>query len=588
MDGELSDWLADTYGIEDSDLSPTVRFGFDTALLMAFACMQGRQLHELWSSSPGENPKVLSNALLDDISDEKTAIERCHDLLEQGYQTIKIKVGRGPSPEQEAKVISNISRTLGDRLRIRLDANRAWDIDQALRFAEHLSCPNLEYIEEPVTRVNDIVAFCEKTQLPVALDESIASSRKPTDVAELLKLCPGVVSCVLKPSCMGSVDRLVHTMKTCVSLNRQTVISSAFESPVGISFLCELAAIANAITQQSNGIQKHPLSHGLGTVEWFQDVEGDGLTNPDIMLGASWQMLLSQSEAFKPASDRVKEVALKKSVVTEDGEYVFHYHQVKNSPDGPMVLFLHGFLGNSDDWLPIMHYLSSKFVCVAVDLPGHGETQLHPHKAHSDAGMYDFERVSCALCAFVKHFGRTPHAIIGYSLGGRLAQHMALHMDCPKLIVISGTSGMDNPNDRTARLQQDMEMAEVLTSSLSYERFLKRWYEGSALWTQLRQHHPMYMHLLQRRQRGARPEELAKALVGMSTGKMEPLTRSLVASMTDVMYVFGQKDAKFCGLMESLDRRWGNRFVFLPFTFRGHGLLVESGLRLSTTISGFL
>ena len=570
-------------------MSPTVRFGFDTALLMAFSCMQGRPLHKLWSPSPeADHPEVVSNALLEDISNAETAIERCRDLLEQGYQTVKIKVGRGQSPEQEANVISSISKAFGDRLSIRLDANRAWDIDHALRFAEHLSCPNLEYIEEPVNRVNDIAVFCEKTQLPVALDESIASSRGPADVAELLKHCPGVVSCVLKPSCMGSIDRLVHIMKICVSLNRKTVISSAFETPVGISFLCELAAISNAVTQQRNGIQKHPARHGLGTVDWFQNVEGDCFRKPSIMLEASWQILLAQAKAFKPESDRVEEMALQKSVATEDGVYVFHYCQVKNSIDDPVVLFLHGFLGNSNDWLPIMHHLSSQCVCVAVDLPGHGSTQLQPGEAHADEDMYDFERVSAALCAFAKQFDRTPHAIVGYSLGGRLAQHMALHMDCPKLIVISGTSGIENPDTRAARLQQDMETAGILTSSLPYERFLKRWYEGSALWAQLRQRHPMYLHVLQRRQRGARPEELAKALVGMSTGKMEPLIRSLVASMTDVMYVFGAEDAKFCGLMECLDRRWNNRFVFLPFSSRGHGLLVESGLRLSTTISGFL
>lgn len=42
----------------------------------------------------------------------------------------------------------------------------------------------------------------------------------------------------------------------------------------------------------------------------------------------------------------------------------------------PAVLFLHGFMGSADDWIPLMRALATTHHCVAVDLPGHGKSRL--------------------------------------------------------------------------------------------------------------------------------------------------------------------------------------------------------------------
>lgn len=55
---------------------------------------------------------------------------------------------------------------------------------------------------------------------------------------------------------------------------------------------------------------------------------------------------------------------------------------------GPVFVFLHGFLGDKEDWLPIMRALALTHHCVALDLPGHGRTSLIPAGAHACAVAY--------------------------------------------------------------------------------------------------------------------------------------------------------------------------------------------------------
>ena len=53
----------------------------------------------------------------------------------------------------------------------------------------------------------------------------------------------------------------------------------------------------------------------------------------------------------------------------------------------PLLLFLHGFLGAAEDWQPVMQALCTRCRCLALDLPGHGQTRVRP--GHSGAGMRD-------------------------------------------------------------------------------------------------------------------------------------------------------------------------------------------------------
>ena len=48
-----------------------------------------------------------------------------------------------------------------------------------------------------------------------------------------------------------------------------------------------------------------------------------------------------------------------------------------------VCIFLHGFLGDKEDWQPIMRALALTHHCIALDLPGHGRTVVTPEGAHA-------------------------------------------------------------------------------------------------------------------------------------------------------------------------------------------------------------
>ena len=181
-------------------------------------------------------------------------------LYRRGFRTFKVKVGRGDS-DSEASVAASIA-ALGEDVKIRIDSNRAWHLVEAVSFARQLLtvCGRLgrqndavAYFEEPLSDPTQLARFVADTGIRVALDESIREARG-TDVLD-----PGhVVAAVLKPSLGG----WTHTEQI-ISLAKERgidcVISSSFESGVGLAVL---ARLASNLTGSSVPV-------GLGTYDWI-------------------------------------------------------------------------------------------------------------------------------------------------------------------------------------------------------------------------------------------------------------------------------------------------------------------------------
>ena len=100
------------------------------------------------------------------------------------------------------------------------------------------------------------------------------------------------------------------------------------------------------------------------------------------------------------------------------------HFQVNES--SPTPLFLHGFLGTGQDWLPFMRVLSSSFRCIAVDLPGHGLTKVNnQHGTIGDINI-SMKLVSDALLKLFDKLRITNVVPIGYSMGARIALYLSL------------------------------------------------------------------------------------------------------------------------------------------------------------------
>ncbi|MBF0475720.1 MAG: o-succinylbenzoate synthase [Deltaproteobacteria bacterium] len=251
LDGAFEDWLGRL------NLAPSVRFGVELAGLNLLAGIEDRPLYDFFSTPL--HRAILINGLLTGPMAEVTA--QAEQLRAEGYRVVKLKVGRQPLPVDVATVRA-VSRVLGDGVKLRLDANRTWSLSEAVDFGRSLDLGQIEYIEEPVKRPDQVTPFFQQTGIAVALDESLTEltgSGSP--------LPKGVRSLILKPSLLGGIEKTAWYARMAKLLGLVPVLSSAFDSGVSLSALAQLAA---ALTPPD-------VAMGLDTYKWLKE---DLLTEP--------------------------------------------------------------------------------------------------------------------------------------------------------------------------------------------------------------------------------------------------------------------------------------------------------------------
>ena len=215
-------------------LAPSARFGLDLAVFDLAAQASGRTLAQ--AMHPDPEVTVPVNALLTGEGDVPAEAER---LASEGYRTLKLKVGRAGLDDEIALV-----RTLRKRLpavALRLDANQAWTMDEAVRFAEGVAGIGLDYVEEPLREPADLPVLWFDTQLPVALDESLAGTEPAA-----LQGKGWATAAVLKPTLLGGVVRTLQFAAQAKALGIRPVLSGAFESGVAMRGHAALAAATGA------------------------------------------------------------------------------------------------------------------------------------------------------------------------------------------------------------------------------------------------------------------------------------------------------------------------------------------------------
>src|SRR5699024_8666519 len=100
-----------------------------------------------------------------------------------GCRTAKVKVAEaGQALADDAARVSAVRDALGASGRIRIDANGAWSVDDAVTAIQRLSRYDLEYVEQPVATVAELAAVRRRVDVPVAADESIRRADDPQRV----------------------------------------------------------------------------------------------------------------------------------------------------------------------------------------------------------------------------------------------------------------------------------------------------------------------------------------------------------------------------------------------------------------------
>ena len=158
-------------------------------------------------------------------------------LALQDAPIAKLKLGHG-DPAHEAATVGALFNAL-PRLELRLDANRAWSLGQALQFAHGLSPAQrqrIAFFEEPCQTPAQSLAFAQDSGIALAWDETL---REP---GFALSAPAGLRALIIKPSLQGSVSHCRQLIEQAQALGLVAVISASIESSLGLGQLARLAA----------------------------------------------------------------------------------------------------------------------------------------------------------------------------------------------------------------------------------------------------------------------------------------------------------------------------------------------------------
>jgi 2-succinyl-6-hydroxy-2,4-cyclohexadiene-1-carboxylate synthase len=234
------------------------------------------------------------------------------------------------------------------------------------------------------------------------------------------------------------------------------------------------------------------------------------------------------------------------------------------------VVLLHGFAGTGRAWDPVVERLDpERYTALAPDLRGHGSAR--------DARPISFDAVVAdVLDAAPPHF-----ALCGYSMGGRIALHLALAAPerVERLILVATTAGIDDEADRAARRDADERLA-VFAEAATIEQFADRWAaqplfaatppEAARIWRE---------DLLRND-----PCALAAVLRGLGAGAMAPLWDRLPDLRMPATVVAGERDEKYVALAKRLAAALPDATVVLVPGAR-HGLPREAPEAVAAAIA---
>ena len=244
------------------------------------------------------------------------------------------------------------------------------------------------------------------------------------------------------------------------------------------------------------------------------------------------------------------------------------------------MLLLHGFLGSAADWNGVVAVLEKDFYCVSADLPGHGASLGLPPEG------YTMEGTGRSLAAVLDELGLGQAAVVGYSMGGRLALYFALRHPgrCSGLFLESASPGLERAKAREARRRADEERAARLESG-DFEEFLQDWYR-QPLFASLARDEELLRKTIQPRRRNE-PEELARSLRGLGTGSQPSLWGELGELSVPTVAVAGELDEKFVNVGRNMEVGSPEiRFASIPEV--GHNVHAESPNAYTGLLQGFL
>lgn len=237
------------------ELSPAISMAVETALLDIQSQQQQLPLHKLFNPTANNSCKVNINLGCID----ENLLNKCERAIQKGFKTLKIKMGVASPIYEIEKLEQLFDKYRNQNIKWRLDANQAWNREQALEIIRALNGfanNSIEYLEEPLQTptLSQLANIQEQTNFPLAIDESIKHFNLDKIIqTKVLK------HIILKATLIGGLSKTYDIYEKLNDANIKTTLTSLLESAVGIHANLHLACAVD-----------NNISHGLLSGEYFQ------------------------------------------------------------------------------------------------------------------------------------------------------------------------------------------------------------------------------------------------------------------------------------------------------------------------------
>jgi len=234
---------------------PSILFGLESALMD----LQNKGQHILYDTPFVHQQKGLKINGLIWMGEAEVMRRQIEQKLDQGFSCIKLKIGAIDTSEELAILRHLRQEFPAEILELRVDANGAFDTQEALPLMEQLAALQIHSIEQPIPagQIKNMKYLCKHSPLAIALDEELIGVHTRDEKETLIKrIKPQYI--ILKPSLHGGLSGCEEWIEVAEEYQVAWWITSALESNIGL----------NAIAQWTASLDTH-MAQGLGTGQLF-------------------------------------------------------------------------------------------------------------------------------------------------------------------------------------------------------------------------------------------------------------------------------------------------------------------------------
>ncbi|MBP9742610.1 MAG: dipeptide epimerase [Burkholderiales bacterium] len=188
----------------------------------------------------GGNKNTLESCVTVSVKNVRSMVDDAINLVQSGFKTLKVKVGL--NPEDDIERVFEIYRSVGDQVKIILDANQGWSCKDALKVIREFEQAklNISLIEQPVIAqdLTSLALISNTVMFPIIADEACFS---PPDALTIAKFnaSDGINIKLMKAGGIYNANAIYHIAQ---AANLSTMVGCMIESPIGVAAMGSFAA----------------------------------------------------------------------------------------------------------------------------------------------------------------------------------------------------------------------------------------------------------------------------------------------------------------------------------------------------------